>query len=196
QEFIQVDTTNILFIAGGAFVGLEDIVARRIGRNVIGFSSDPTHKTPEERDVHLLNQVEPEDLIKFGMIPEFIGRFSVTATLDPLDIESLLRILQEPKNSLVRQYQKIFEMEGTDLKFTEGALQEIARLSLERHTGARGLRSILEKVMLDIMYELPSKENIKELVVTEEVIKNHLDPWMVLEGGASSSESVEKKESA
>ncbi|MCA9442255.1 MAG: ATP-dependent Clp protease ATP-binding subunit ClpX, partial [Candidatus Omnitrophica bacterium] len=126
QEFIQVDTTNILFIAGGAFVGLEDIVARRIGRNVIGFSSDPTHKTPEERDVHLLNQVEPEDLIKFGMIPEFIGRFSVTATLDPLDIESLLRILQEPKNSLVRQYQKIFEMEGTDLKFTEGALQEIA----------------------------------------------------------------------
>jgi ATP-dependent Clp protease ATP-binding subunit ClpX len=130
------------------------------------------------------------------MIPEFVGRFAVTSSLDPLDLDALLQILEGPKNSLVKQFQKIFEMEGTNLQFTPGSLMEIASLALERKTGARGLRSILERIMLDIMYELPSKEDIKELVVTEEVVRNHRDPWLVLEGGATSAEKLEKKESA
>jgi ATP-dependent Clp protease ATP-binding subunit ClpX len=196
QEFIQVDTTNILFIAGGAFVGLEDIIARRIGRSVIGFGVDSPSLGTEKRSSELLKQTEPEDLIKFGMIPEFVGRFAVTSSLDPLDLDALLQILEGPKNSLVKQFQKIFEMEGTNLQFTPGSLMEIASLALERKTGARGLRSILERIMLDIMYELPSKEDIKELVVTEEVVRNHRDPWLVLEGGATSAEKLEKKESA
>jgi ATP-dependent Clp protease ATP-binding subunit ClpX len=196
QEFIQVDTTNILFIAGGAFVGLEDIIARRVGKSVIGFGVNAPSTTPERRNSELLHQVEPEDLIKFGMIPEFIGRFAVSTTLDPLDVESLLKILEEPKNSLVKQFQKIFELEGTNLQFTPGSLGEIARLSMERKTGARGLRSILEKIMLDIMYELPSRSTVKELVVTEDVVKNHQNPWLVLDGGKTGQEKVKKKESA
>ena len=196
QEFIQVDTTNILFIAGGAFVGLEDIIARRVGKNVIGFGAEDTAETVDRRDAELLKQVEPEDLIKFGMIPEFVGRFAVTTTLDPLDLDALLQILQTPKNSLTKQFQKIFELEGTNLQFTPGSLEEVARMALERKTGARGLRSILEKIMLDIMYELPSRETIKELLVTEDVVRNHLNPWVVLDGGNADEQEVEKKESA
>ncbi|NUN95193.1 MAG: ATP-dependent Clp protease ATP-binding subunit ClpX [Candidatus Omnitrophica bacterium] len=182
QEFIQVDTTNILFIAGGAFVGLADIISRRIGKHVIGFGATEGRGT-EVQETEILRKCEPEDLIKFGMIPEFVGRFTVTAALDPLDLTALLRILTEPKNCLSKQYQKIFEMEGTNLQFTQGALLEIAQLALKHKTGARGLKAILERVMLDIMFELPSKDGIKELVITEEVIRNHQDPWMVLDGG-------------
>jgi ATP-dependent Clp protease ATP-binding subunit ClpX len=196
QEFIQVDTTNILFIAGGAYVGLEDIIARRVGKNVIGFGAEDTAETVDRRDTELLKLVEPEDLIKFGMIPEFVGRFAVTTTLDPLDLDALLQILQTPKNSLTKQFQKIFELEGTNLQFTPGSLEEIARMALERKTGARGLRSILEKIMLDIMYELPSRDTIKELLVTEDVVRNHLNPWLVLDGGGANEEEVEEKESA
>jgi len=196
QEFIQVDTTNILFIAGGAFVGMEDIVARRIGKNVIGFGVDTDNRAPDGRNMDLLKLIEPEDLIKYGMIPEFVGRFTVSSALDALTLDAMLDILQLPKNALVKQYQKNFEMEGTNLQFTPGSLVEIANLALERQTGARGLKSILERVMLDIMYELPSKENVKELLVTEEVIRNHLNPWMVLEGGVHSGEEIEEKESA
>lgn len=181
QEFIQVDTSNILFIVGGAYVGMDDVIARRLGKNTIGFAADS--KMAIDSDQNLLKFCEPEDLIKFGMIPEFVGRFSVNAALDSLDLSALLKILTEPKNSLVKQYQKIFEMEGTNLQFTESALDEVARLAIERKTGARGLRAILEKVMLDLMYELPSKGDIKELVITEEVIRNHQNPWIVLEGG-------------
>jgi ATP-dependent Clp protease ATP-binding subunit ClpX len=185
QEFIQVDTTNILFIAGGAFVGLADIIAKRIGKNVIGFGAGMHAGAEADDESELLRKCEPEDLIKFGMIPEFVGRFTVMSSLDPLDLDSLLSILTEPKNSLVRQYQKIFEMEGTALQFTPGSLREIAQLALKHQTGARGLRSILERVMLDIMFELPSRGGIKEMVVTEEVVRNHQDPWMVLDGGAN-----------
>ena len=194
QEFIQVDTTNILFIAGGAFVGLADIIARRIGKNVIGFDSEPPLSALQRKESDILRKCEPEDLIKFGMIPEFVGRFTVTATLDPLDMDSLLKILTVPKNSLVKQYMKIFEMEGTNLQFTPGSMREIAQLALKHQTGARGLKAILERIMLDIMFELPSRDGIKELVVTEDVIRNHQDPWMVLEGGEQVE--AEKKELA
>lgn len=186
QEFIQVDTTNILFIAGGAFVGLADIISRRIGRNVIGFGAGVSAATQDLSEFDLLRRCEPEDLIRFGMIPEFVGRFTVTSALDPLDLEALLKILTEPKSSLIKQYQKVFEMEGTNLQFTPGSLREIAQLALKHQTGARGLRAIIERVMLDIMFELPSRGGIKELVITEEVVRNHQDPWMVLDGGVQS----------
>ena len=186
QEFIQIDTTNILFIAGGAFVGLADIISRRIGRNVIGFGAGVSAATQDLSEFDLLRRCEPEDLIRFGMIPEFMGRFTVTSALDPLDLEALLKILTEPKSSLIKQYQKVFEMEGTNLQFTPGSLREIAQLALKHQTGARGLRAIIERVMLDIMFELPSRGGIKELVITEEVVRNHQDPWMVLDGGVQS----------
>ena len=186
QEFIQVDTTNILFIAGGAFVGLADIISRRIGRNVIGFGAGVSAATQDLSEFDLLRRCEPEDLIRFGMIPEFVGRFTVTSALDPLDLEALLKILTEPKSSLIKQYQKVFEMEGTNLQFTPGSLREIAQLALKHQTVARGLRAIIERVMLDIMFELPSRGGIKELVITEEVVRNHQDPWMVLDGGVQS----------
>lgn len=186
QEFIQVDTTNILFIAGGAFVGLADIISRRIGRNVIGFGAGVNAANQDLSESDLLRCCEPEDLIRFGMIPEFVGRFTVTSALDPLDLDALLKILTEPKNSLIKQFQKVFEMEGTNLQFTPGSMREIAQLALKHQTGARGLRAIIERVMLDIMYELPSRDGIKELVITEEVVRNHQDPWMVLDGGVQS----------
>src|ERR671931_578421 len=153
QQYIQVDTSNILFICGGTFVGLDNVIARRIGRKTIGFGSNP-----EAREANLgemLSKVTSDDLLEFGMIPEFIGRLPVIAPLDPLDEDALVRILTEPRNALVRQYQKLFEMEGAELEFETGALKEIARLAKARDTGARGLRAIVEDVMLDVMYELP-----------------------------------------
>ena len=169
QQYIQVDTTNILFICGGTFVGLEDIIARRLGRKTIGFGSNAEHREREMGEV--LSQVTSDDLLEFGMIPEFIGRLPILAPLNPLDEASLVRILTEPRNALVRQYRKLFEMEGSELEFTEAALQLIAKKARERDTGARGLRSIVEDVMTDLMYELPEMEVKGKFTVTEGVIR-------------------------
>jgi ATP-dependent Clp protease ATP-binding subunit ClpX len=172
QQYIQVDTSNILFICGGTFVGLDNVIARRVGRKTIGFGSNP-----EQRETHLgelLSKVTSDDLIEFGMIPEFIGRLPVLAPLDPLDEEALIRILTEPKNALVRQYQKLFEMEGAELEFDVSALREIARLARQRDTGARGLRSIVEEIMLDIQFELPDTEHKVKYVVTDAVVRGEV----------------------
>jgi ATP-dependent Clp protease ATP-binding subunit ClpX len=169
QQYIQVDTSNILFICGGTFVGLEDIISKRIGKKTIGFGA--THEHRDKSLGELLNQVTADDLTEFGLIPEFIGRLPVVAPLDPLDEDALIRILTEPKNALVRQYQKLFEMEGAELDFEPDALREIARLAKARDTGARGLRAIVEEVMLDVMYELPELERKGRHVVTPEVIR-------------------------
>src|ERR1700732_3194010 len=169
QDFLQVDTQNILFICGGAFVGLEQIVQRRIGQQTLGFGADIKSKKDYKLG-ELLEQVQPEDLLKFGLTPEFIGRLPVLATLHELNEEALIDILTKPKNSLVKQYQKLFEMDGVKLKFTRGALIAVARQPPERNSGARGLRAILESAMLDIMYDVPSRTGIKEVVVSEDVI--------------------------
>ena len=178
QEFLQVDTTNILFICGGAFVGLDDIVRRRIGMKGMGFGADIRRK--DERSVSdLLTEVQPEDLLKFGMIPEFIGRLPVIATLEELDEGALVRILKEPKNALTRQYQKLFEMENVHLRFSEGALAAISNEALKRRSGARGLRAILENIMLDVMFEIPSQPTIKEVVISEDVVRKREQPLVV-----------------
>ncbi len=180
QEFLQVDTTNILFVCGGAFVGLEELIRRRIGMKGMGFGADIRRK--DERTVsELLAEVQPEDLLKFGMIPEFIGRLPVVATLEELDEPALVRILKEPKNALTRQYQKLFEMENVHLRFTEGALAAISGEALKRKSGARGLRAIMENIMLDVMFEIPSQPTIKEVVITEEVARNREHPIVVYE---------------
>jgi ATP-dependent Clp protease ATP-binding subunit ClpX len=171
QQYIQVDTSNILFICGGTFVGLDDIIGRRVGKKTIGFGSNPEFR---ERNLgELLGKVTSDDLIEFGMIPEFVGRLPVIAPLDPLDEESLMRILTEPRNALVKQYQKLFEMEGAELEFQPAALREVARLARVRDTGARGLRSIVEELMTDIMFELPDLETKGKFIVTEGVVRGH-----------------------
>ncbi|MBN34201.1 MAG: ATP-dependent Clp protease ATP-binding subunit ClpX [Rhodospirillaceae bacterium] len=178
QEFLQVDTTNILFICGGAFAGLEKIISERGQPTSIGFGADV--RSPEERKMgEILRQVEPEDLLKFGLIPEFVGRLPVLATLDDLDEDALVEILAEPKNALVKQYQKLFEMEEIKLTFTEEALRAIARKAIARKTGARGLRSILETILLDTMFELPSLEGVEEVVVNPEVVEHGSQPLMI-----------------
>ena len=169
QQYIQIDTTNILFICGGAFVGLEEIIARRIGKGAMGFTAD-VEKKKLERD-ELLKHVEPEDLVKFGLIPELIGRLPVVATLSELKEEDLIRILVEPKNALVKQYKKLLELEGVELEFTEGALREIAREAIRRKTGARGLRAIIEKFMTNVMFEIPHRKDVKKVIIDEEVVK-------------------------
>ncbi|MFN3406225.1 MAG: ATP-dependent Clp protease ATP-binding subunit ClpX [Caldimicrobium sp.] len=169
QEYIRLDTTNILFICGGAFVGLDEIIKRRLGKGSIGFGAEIKNKQALTLG-EVLSYVQPEDLIKFGFIPEFVGRLPVVATLDELSVADLVRILVEPKNSLVKQYQKLMEMEGVELKFTEEALQAIAEEAYRRKTGARGLRSIIEEVMVDVMYEIPSLKNVSECVITKEVV--------------------------
>lgn len=168
QEFIQIDTTDILFICGGAFSGLDKIIQSRIGKKVIGFNADMDLSNDEERD--LLRKVEPEDLLKFGLIPEFIGRLPVIVTLDELDENALIRIMKEPKNALVKQYKKLFEMDGVELNIEEAAIKEIAKRSLARKTGARGLRSIFEKSMTDTMFELPSRTDITKCTITKDTI--------------------------
>jgi ATP-dependent Clp protease ATP-binding subunit ClpX len=172
QQYIQVDTTNILFICGGTFVGLDNIIARRLGRGGIGFGSKPEER--EKKLGELLGKVSSADLIKFGMIPEFVGRLPVIAPLDPLDEDALVRILTEPRNALTKQYQKLFEMEGAELEFTPPSLREVARLARERDTGARGLRSIVEELMTDIMFELPDIEPKGKYVVTDAVVRGEL----------------------
>lgn len=178
QEFIQLDTTNILFVCGGTFSSLEKIIERRLGKKAIGFGATTT-KT--EKDIgKVLSLVEPQDLLKFGMIPEFIGRFSVTATLDPLDEKDLIDILIKPKNALIKQYKKFFEMENVKLTFQDEAIKAVSREAIKKQTGARGLRTILEDIMLEIMYELPSKaDDIVECVVTEDCITKKEKPGLV-----------------
>lgn len=171
QEFLQIDTTNILFICGGAFVGLEEIIARRVSEKMMGFGAKIRGRK-EERIGELLAQVHPEDLIKFGLIPEFVGRLPVVATLEELSLEAMIKILVEPKNALVKQYQKMLELDGISLKFTKEALEAIAKEAIKRKVGARGLKIILEELMLDIMYEVPSIKDVKEILITEKDIIN------------------------
>ncbi len=178
QELIPLDTTNILFICGGAFDGLAKIVERRLDKGSIGFNSQISDKSDKSED-ELFKQVMPEDLTKFGLIPEFIGRVPVTVTLDLLDEKALERILTEPKNALVKQYKKLFELDGVELKFTDEAINTIAKKAVERKTGARGLRAILENSVMDIMYETPSDETIKECIVNEDVINGLADPELI-----------------
>ena len=186
QEFIQVDTSNVLFLCGGAFVGLEKIIEARVGRSGMGFGAEI--KRREERRVgDLLVMIQPEDLLKYGLIPEFVGRLPVIATLHDLDEAALVRILREPKNAIIKQYQKYFDLEKVRLKFTDDAVAAISREALKRGTGARGLRAILEEVMLEIMYELPSIQGLKECIITREVILNHERPLLVTEAQEQSA---------
>jgi ATP-dependent Clp protease ATP-binding subunit ClpX len=182
QEFLQVDTSNILFIVGGAFAGLEKIIRGRSEQGGIGFSAEVKSKDEEVSVGETLYDVEPEDLVKYGLIPEFVGRLPVVATLEELDEEALVRILTEPKNALVKQYAKMFEMEGSELEFREDGLSSIAHKAMERKTGARGLRTILEQVLLDTMYDLPSMENVSKVVIDEAVIKGEAKPYMIFDG--------------
>ena len=186
QDFIKVNTQNILFICGGAFVGLERIIEQRLGSKTMGFGANIKSRS-EKRLGELFVEVEPEDLLKFGFIPEFIGRLAVVASLDDLDEAALVSILREPKNALIKQYQKLFEFERVKLRFTDGALVAIAKEALKRKAGARGLRSILESIMLDIMYDLPSQSNIKECIISEETIVNKEKPIVLYEKKAESA---------
>ena len=181
QEFIQIDTTNILFICGGAFDGIEQIIKRRLGQKVIGFGLEATKEEVEPKD--LLAKILPEDLLKFGLIPEFIGRLPVIASLLPLDEDALIEILTKPKNALVKQYQKMLELDNVELDFEPEALVEIAKKAIERKTGARGLRSIIEGIMLDVMFELPSREDIKKCIITKETVMDNSTPKLLLEDG-------------
>jgi ATP-dependent Clp protease ATP-binding subunit ClpX len=186
QEFIQVDTTNILFLCGGAFVGLEKIIESRVGVKGIGFGADIKGK--EEKQIgDVLKEVQPEDMLKFGLIPEFIGRLPVIATLHELDARTLVEILKKPKNALIKQYKKLFAMENVKLNFTEGALSAVAKEALKRKSGARGLQSILENIMLDIMYEIPSKGNVRECLINDEVIAKGEGPILVYEKEAEAA---------
>ena len=187
QEFVRVDTSNILFICGGAFNGLDKIIQGRLGAKAMGFGANIQKRSEKKRLGEILEGVRPEDLLKFGLIPEFIGRLPVIATLDELSEEALIRILREPKNAIVRQYQKLFQLQGVDLKFTEGAIIAVAREALKRKSGARGLRSILENSMLDIMFEIPSLSNVRECIISEEVVLSKEAPILLFENQAESA---------
>jgi len=182
QEFLQVDTANILFIVGGAFDGLDKIIRQRSEKGGIGFSAEVKAKDDQRSVGELLGHVEPEDLIRYGLIPEFVGRLPVVATLEELDEDSLVRILTEPRNALTKQYGKLFRMEGVELEFREDALRATARKAMERKTGARGLRTILEQILLDTMYDLPSMENVGKVVIDESVVTGESKPYMIYEG--------------
>jgi ATP-dependent Clp protease ATP-binding subunit ClpX len=189
QDFVQVDTTNILFICGGAFAGLDKIISARGEKTSIGFGA--MVRAPEDRRVgEVLRELEPEDLVKFGLIPEFIGRLPVLATLEDLDEDALIQILSEPKNALVKQYQRLFEMEDVELTFHEDALREIARKAIVRKTGARGLRSIMEKILLDTMFELPELEGVREVVISDEVAKGTARPLYIYSERADEKANV------
>src|SRR6187402_2292389 len=182
QEFLSIDTTNILFICGGAFAGLEKIIGKRIGKNSVGFGADIKSKKSVESS-ELLSQVMPEDLLSYGLIPEFIGRLPVISAVHQLTREDLVQILTEPKNALVKQYQRFFSYDGIELVFTEDSLIEIAQKALERETGARGLRSIIENALLDVMFELPSRQDVSKCVITKETIQRNLRPTLVTSAG-------------
>lgn len=186
QEYIQVDTTNILFICGGAFVGLEDIVGQRIGKKTLGFGAEVISQK-EKKIGNILSVLEPEDLIKYGLIPEFVGRLPVIAVLDELDEAALVRILTEPKNSLIKQYQKLLSFEDVKLRFTDSALTAIAKKAVQRKTGARGLRAILEEIMLDVMYEIPSEKGIAECIINEDTVVKKERPILIYKKQAESA---------
>ncbi len=190
QEFIQLDTTNILFICAGAFGGLEDIIANRVGRRGVGFGADVRGKS-EGRPAELLNQVMPEDLMKYGLIPEFIGRLPVMATVEDLDMDALIKILTEPKNALIKQYARMFEMDDVELVFTPDSLDAIAAQAIKRGTGARGLRAILEEVLLNTMYDLPSRTDVERVLIDRDVVAEKVNPTLVpareIEGPAEKS---------
>jgi len=181
QEFTPVDTTNILFICGGAFVGLEKAIEKRVGHRSLGFHTDSTVVTAQKRNLELLEQVQPMDLIRYGLIPEFVGRLPVVGVMNDLDQEALVRILKEPKNALLRQYQRLFEFENVRLRFTDEAIATVAELALQRKVGARGLRMILEDLMLELMYHLPMQRKIREFLVTGEMVRTHEINWSLLE---------------
>lgn len=183
QEFIQIDTTNILFICGGAFDGIEPIIKRRLGQKVIGFGAET--KKDEVAEKNLLSKVLPEDLLRFGLIPEFIGRLPVIATLEQLDEGALIEILTKPKNALVKQYQKLLELDDIELEFEQEALVEIAKKAIERKTGARGLRSIIEGIILDVMFDLPSRDDVAKCIITAAAIKQEESPKLVLKDGTT-----------
>ena len=178
QEYLQIDTTNILFIVGGAFDGLEEIIVNRLGESSVGFNAKVKSSSVENIDV--FSKVEPQDFIKYGLIPEFVGRLPVITSVDELDKEALIEVLTKPKNALVKQFQKVFELDNVELSFTAGALESIAELAMNRKTGARGLRSILEDTLLDVMYESPSREDIQKIVVSKETVIDKLPPKMVI----------------
>jgi len=190
QEFLQVDTRNILFVCGGAFAGLEKIIQARSTSTGIGFSADIRGSQAKRNVGQVLQVVEPEDLIKFGLIPEFVGRLPVVATLEELDESALMRILSEPKNALIKQFKRLFEMEGVDLEFRPDALASIARRALDRKTGARGLRTIIEQVLLETMFELPSMTNVSKIVVDEAVINGTAEPYLIYEGSAQPKSAI------
>ncbi len=192
QEFLQVDTSNILFIVGGAFAGLDKVIRDRSEKSGIGFSAQVRSKDDEKRNLgETLAEVEPEDLIRYGLIPEFVGRLPVVATLEELDEDALVQILTQPKNALVKQYTHLFEMEGAELEIREDALRAIARKAMERKTGARGLRTILEQTLLDTMYDLPSMENVSKVVLDEAVIAGESEPYILLEGQGKQAVSAD-----
>jgi len=189
QEFIQIDTTNILFICGGAFDGLEQMIKRRIGKKVIGFNA-ASEGQKDLKPGEYLTMVLPEDLLKFGLIPEFVGRLPVISTLEPLDESSLVRILSEPKNALVKQYQKMLELDNVNLSFEPKALEAIAREAIKRNTGARGLRAIIEGIMLDVMYEVPSRDDVEDCVITEQVVEEKTIPELGTKKNKKQEESA------
>jgi ATP-dependent Clp protease ATP-binding subunit ClpX len=178
QEFIQIDTTNVLFIVGGAFAGLEQIIEQRIGKNTLGFNTEVASLTTADRD-QIFAQVMPEDLLKFGLIPEFVGRLPVIATVDSLDKAALIEILTQPRNALVKQYARLFDLDGVELEFGDDAIEAIADQAMLRGTGARGLRAIIEEVLLNVMYEVPSREDVAKVVVTKEVVLDNVNPTLV-----------------
>ncbi len=180
QKFIEIDTKNILFVCGGAFLGIDDIIERRIGKKVVGFGADRGPDYSREK-AEILKYIQPEDMIKYGLIPELVGRIPVIATLNELDEQALIDIMLKPKNALIKQYKKLFDMEEVELEFTPGALKAIAKRAMERNTGARGLRAILEDTMLHIMYDIPSKPNVRKILITEETITDQDEPQIFLE---------------
>jgi len=187
QEFIQLDTSNILFIVAGAFAGLEKVIQERVGKKGLGFGAQIESASDREK-IDLFEQVRPEDLVKFGLIPEFIGRLPIVATVDNLDRESLVKVLTEPRNSLVKQYERLFEMDGVTLTFDDGSLDVIAELALDRGTGARGLRAIMEELLVPVMYDIPDREDIAEVVISAQTVRGEAEPKLVL--------AEEKKETA
>jgi len=193
QEFIQIDTTNILFICGGAFEGVDKIIQNRIGKKTLGFGAEiksNLNKTSDE----LLKHIQPEDLLRFGLIPEFVGRLPVLVTLQPLDEMALIRILKEPRNSLVKQYNRLFEMDGVALEFEEEALSVIAKKAIERKSGARGLRAIIEDIMLNVMFDIPSRDDIEKCVITKDSVVNHSDPLLIISEGQKVRSKMPKKQ--
>ncbi|MGI5852251.1 MAG: ATP-dependent Clp protease ATP-binding subunit ClpX [Clostridiales bacterium] len=191
QEFIQIDTTNILFICGGAFDGIDKIIQNRIGKKTMGFGADI--RSNRNYDVgEILSKIQPEDLLRYGLIPEFVGRIPVVVTLNPLDEDALVQILKEPKNALVKQYQKLLEMDGVTLEFEEEALRYIAKRATERKTGARGLRAILEKIMLNVMFDIPSRDDVEKCIITKETVINNSDPILILSEGQRGRKAIKK----